>query len=96
MKTKTKSGKTPVYVNRYTCTILLFAIWITCFDGQYSWIKQYKLTKQLIEMEQEKKDVKNKLGDARMEYEELMNNKEKYAREKYFLSKPGEEVFIIQ
>lgn len=95
MKAK-KATKKASYFNRYTITILLFAIWISCLDGQYSWIKQYKLTKQLHEMKDEKEDVLLKLAEANEEYEELTNNKEKYAREKYFLSKPGEEVFIIE
>jgi len=73
-----------------------YAIWISCLDGQHSWIKQYKLTKQLSEMEDEKEDVILKLAQANEEYVELTTNKEKYAREKYFLSKPGEEVFIIE
>ena len=94
MKTKNTPNKAN-YINRYTCSILLFTVWISCIDGKYSWVKQYKLTKQLIEMEKEKKDVLLKLADAKKEYEELTTNKEKYAREKYYLSKPGEEVFII-
>lgn len=95
MKTKKTSKKVP-YLNRYTLTIVAFMIWISCIDSQYSWIKQFKLTKQLIEMEDEKEAVLEKLAEAKVEYEELTNNKEKYAREKYFLSKPGEEVFIIK
>ena len=84
------------YINRYTVTVLLFLIWISCIDGRYSWIKQYKLTKQLIEMEDEKKDVQEKLVIARAEYQELTENKEKYARERYYLRKTNEEVFIIK
>jgi len=95
MKTK-QSSKKISYINRYTLTIIAFMIWISCLDSQYSWIKQYKLTKQLMEMDDEKEEVLENLADAKIEYEELTNNKEKYAREKYFLSKPGEEVFIIK
>ena len=95
MKTKKKSKKTS-YLNRYTVTIVLFALWISCFDGKYSWVKQYKLTEQLVEMEKEKEDMLERLEEAKAEYIELTTNKEKYAREKYFLSKPGEEVFIIE
>ena len=84
------------YINRYTVTVFLFLIWISCIDGRYSWIKQYKLTKQLIEMEDEKKDVQEKLVIARAEYQELTENKEKYARERYYLRKTNEEVFIIK
>lgn len=95
MKTK-KSSKSSAYINKYTITILLFTVWISCLDGKYSWIKQYKLTEQLNEMDREKETVLVNLAEAKKEYEELTTNKEKYAREKYFLSKPGEEVFIIE
>ena len=84
------------YVNKYTITVVLFLIWISCIDGRYSWIKQYKLTKQLVEMEKEKEDVLEKLEVAREEYKELTENKEKFARERYFLRKSNEEVFIIK
>ena len=84
------------YVNKYTVTVIIFLIWISCIDGRYSWIKQYKLTKQLVEMQNEKEDVLVKLEEAREEYKELTENKEKYAREKYFLRKKNEDVFIIK
>lgn len=95
MKAK-KSSKSSAYINKYTITILLFTVWIACLDGKYSWVKQYKLTEQLNEMDREKETVLVNLAEAKKEYEELTTNKEKYAREKYFLSKPGEEVFIIE
>ena len=34
--------------------------------------------------------------EAKKEYADLMQNKEKFAREKYYISKPGEDVYIIE
>ncbi len=96
MKTKKTLKKKGVYFNKYTITIILFAIWISCLDTKYSWIKQYRLTKQIVEMENEREDVIKKLKQAKEEYHELTTNTEKYAREKYFLRKKDEEVFIIK
>lgn len=82
-------------INRYTVTSLLFLLWISVLDSKYSWIKQYKLTKQIESMELSQRMYEDKLASARITYDDLMSNKEKYAREKYFLSKKGEDVFII-
>jgi len=82
-------------INRYTITCLLFLLWIVVLDGKYSWIKQYKLTKELDKMEESEEMYIAKLAEAKIIYEDLMSNKEKYAREKYFISKKGEDVFIV-
>ena len=82
-------------INRYTLTCLLFLLWIVVLDSKYSWIKQYKLTKELHKMEESEEMYKTKLVEAEIIYADLMSNKEKYAREKYFISKKGEDVFIV-
>ena len=70
-------------------------LWIAVLDSKYSWIKQYKLTTELNKMEESEEMYKVKLAEAKIIYEDLMSNKEKYAREKYFISKKGEDVFIV-
>lgn len=84
------------WLNKYTLTILLFAVWITFLDGKFSLVKQFKLNRQIAEMEQTKEDYIEKVALAKAEYEDLISNPEKYAREKYFISKPGEVVYIIE
>lgn len=84
------------WVNKYTLTILAFMVWVTMLDGKYSWVKQYKLVRQLHKMEESKQDYMAKLLDARETYEDLMSNKEKFAREKYFIRKKGEDIYIIK
>lgn len=93
---KTKSKFNSKWVNRYSVTIVIFLLWVSLLDGKYSLIKQYKLTRQIQEMEDLKKDYSVQLEEAKAEYDVLVKNKEKYAREKYYLSKPGEDVFIIE
>lgn len=94
MKTKKKFNHK--WVNRYTITLTIFLFWILLLDGKYSLVKQYKLVRQINEMEQRKKEYTLMLEEVQSEYDVLIKNKEKYAREKYFLSKPGEDVFIIE
>jgi len=84
------------WVNRYTITVLVFSIWVAVLDSKYSWVKQYKLTRQLDKMEENKKEYELKLAEARITYDDLMSNKEKYAREKYFIRKQGEDIYIVK
>ena len=84
------------WVNRYTVTIAVFAVWITFFDGKYNLLKQYKLTRQIHELEEQKKLYGVNLEKAKKEYDDLLSNREKFAREKYFISKEGEDVYIIE
>lgn len=91
-----KFFSTKKMVNRYTITSLAFVIWILFLDGKYSWVKQYKLTKQLYKMEESKQDFEMKLIEARITYDDLMSNKEKFAREKYFIRKQGEDIYIVK
>ncbi len=82
-------------INRYTITAFLFLLWISILDSRYSWVKQYKLTIQLKKADARKKMYEQKLKEAKINYNDLMSNKEKYAREKYFIGKNGEDVYII-
>lgn len=83
------------WLNKYTLTVLIFLMWLAFFDGKYNMLKQRKLTHKVEKLEIEKQTELDKLESARLEYEEIMTDQEKYAREKYFLSKEGEDVFII-
>ena len=95
MKTNIKFPNSGV-VNKYTLTLSFFLVFITFFDSKYSLLKQHKLSNQIEELEVKRVEYEALLAEAQKEYEELINNKEKYARERYFISKEGEEVFIIE
>lgn len=84
------------WLNKYTLTIVAFAVWIVFLDGKFSVMKQFKLNKQITELKETKGEYINKVAVAKAEYNDLISNQEKYAREKYFISKEGEEVYIIE
>jgi cell division protein FtsB len=84
------------WLNKYTLTILCFVVWILFLDRKHSVVKQIKLNRQITELKNSERDYKVKLADARSEYADLTGNKEKFAREKYYISKKGEDVYIIQ
>lgn len=84
------------WLNKYSIAIFSFIIWIIFLDGKFSLVKQYKLTKQINELKESKQDYISKVVDAKAEYNDLMSNQEKYAREKYFIGKEGEDVYILK
>lgn len=84
-------------LNKYILTFGLFMIWMIFFDSTSFLV--------INEMNGEIKRYENQLNYYKTEYEKndqfyrkLMDNKEekeKYARENYFMKKPNEEIFIL-
>ena len=84
--------------NKYLLTLLLFALWILVFDKNnlINWVKQLK---NISQMESEKAFYEQGVISTGEKLQELQSNNdslEKFAREQYFLIKPGEEVFIVE
>ncbi len=87
----------PALKNRYVLTILGFVVWMFLFD-QNDVINQIKLKNQLYQLEKEKSYYKEQIEVTRSELENLLNDNEKlerFAREKYLMKKPNEELFVI-
>ncbi len=64
-------------------------------NGVISQLKHYR---ELNELEDEKVFYQQKKKDVERQWKEVMGNQqliEKYAREKYFMKKPKEELFVI-
>ena len=84
-------------LNKYTITIFAFLVWMIFFDSTSFLV--------INELNQEVKKYENQLEYYQEEYKKndrfykkLMNNKdekEKFARENYFMKKPDEEIFIL-
>ena len=85
------------FVNKYFVTIFLFFFWMVFFDSTSFLV--------INELNGEVNKYENQLAYYQTEYEKndqfykkLMNNKdekEKFARENYFMKKPNEEIFIL-
>ncbi len=83
--------------NRYAFTVLVFLIFITFFD-QNNLITQYSYRTQLKKLETEKDYFNKQIKTTRTELNELTKNPtslEKFAREKYFMKKANEEIFVF-
>lgn len=84
-----------VLLNKYLLAGFIFVIWVSFFDKN-SLITQYKLSRLLIELKHQKNYLVNEIEVTKSLKADLNKNVEKYAREKYYMKKPGERVFIIE
>lgn len=83
--------------NRFMIVTLVFLGYLLIFD-QYNFRAQYKLTSELSDLEKEKAFYKNEFHIDSINYHTLFHNKEnieKFARERFMMKKPNEDIFII-
>ncbi|MFM2394626.1 MAG: hypothetical protein RLZZ546_2608 [Bacteroidota bacterium] len=85
----------PRFVNKYSVVTFIFGIWV-CFIDTHSVWDSYQLSRTIDKLEKEKIQLKKDIEIAKMDRLDLEKNKEKYAREKYYMHKDNEEVFIIE
>ncbi len=76
---------------------MLFLFWMLFLDTNdiYS---QFQLRHKLNELKQEKRFYTQKIEEVKAERQQLLTDKdmlEKFAREKYFMKKDNEDLFII-
>ena len=80
--------------NRYLLVMLLFMLWMIIFDRANVW-QQYKLQRTVRKLERDKVYYRNKLVEVQKEKADMEDNKEKFAREHYFMKAADEDVFVI-
>lgn len=81
----------------YSIATVIFLVWMIFFDSN-DFITQYQMSKKLSDLEEDKEYYLQKIAEVQKDRTELMSNPElleKYAREKYYMKRPGEEVFIL-
>ena len=83
--------------NKYFLTIVGFAVWMMFFDRN-DMISQYEYLSQVNKLQQEKDFYTKEIATVQKDLKELdsnLNTVEKFAREKYFMKKDNEDVFVI-
>jgi cell division protein DivIC len=81
----------------FTLTAAGLLVWILLFDVNNIWT-QIKMYRELARLADEKEYYVQKLKEVETERREVMGNKklvEKFAREKYLMKRPNEEIFVI-
>ncbi len=91
-------GKLPSYIkNRYTITILLFIIWMLFFDRN-DFISAIKMKLELSRLEEQQEYYKQELQNTKQIQKAIFEhneNLEKFAREKFYMKKDDELLYVI-
>ena len=81
--------------NKYFLSIAVFASVLILFD-KHDLVTQWKLRGSVKRLEHDKAYYEQRIEQAKLDQENINNNKEQFAREKYHMHKSNEDVFIIQ
>lgn len=82
------------WLNKYTVTLLVFFIWMMFFD-KHNMLVQYQLHQTSSKLKSQILEDKQLLSEAKEELYVLQTHQLQYAREKYLMHKPDEEVFVV-
>ncbi|MCU0352602.1 MAG: septum formation initiator family protein [Cytophagales bacterium] len=87
----------PFVRNFYFATTAVFVVWMLLFDTN-DLISQFKLWRQVRRLEEDKAHYASEVQRVKKERDAVMGTPqslEKFARERYLMRKPTEEVFVI-
>jgi cell division protein DivIC len=98
MNIKASFNRIPVFLkNKYSITFFIFFIWLLFFD-ENNLLTQYELQREIYLLNEDKNYYQEEIKKLEESLNELMTNEEKlekFAREKYLMKKPNEDIFII-
>lgn len=83
--------------NRYVLVFIFFMVWILFLDN-YSYLEHRILDKEINEIENNINYYKTEIKKDSASIKQLKNNDrvEKYAREKYYMKRENEDIYIIE
>lgn len=84
-----------IFLDKYLLASAIFIVWVGFFD-QNSLMTQISLSRTLSDLKMERTFIQDEIERTRQKKEDLSRNKEKYARERFYMKKPGEQVFVIE
>ncbi len=83
--------------NKYIWVLLFFVSWMLFLDN-YSYLDHRLLNKQIQELEDNKEYYKEEINQDLKSIKSFKNPDqiEKYAREKYYMKRENEDIYIIE
>jgi cell division protein FtsB len=83
--------------NKYVWVLLFFASWMIFLDN-YSYFDHRILDNQIDELDDNKEYYQQEIKKDKKSIQQLKNpgQIEKYAREKYYMKKDSEDIYIIE
>ena len=85
----------PYFRNKYILVLAFFFVWMLFFD-KHNLFTQLKLQGMVEKLEQDQDYYSKKVKEAEQNRYDLEVNKEKFARERYYMQARDEDVFIIK
>lgn len=86
-----------VFKNKYLLTIIALAVWVIFFDKN-DLRTQIELRKEVKQLEEERNYYAHEIEGFTADMHDLTTNPktlEKFAREKYYMKRDNEEIFVI-
>lgn len=83
--------------NKYFLSVAAFIVWMLFFDRN-DMLSQYEFRSEVHKLQEEKDFYERETAKVKKDLDELntnLNTAEKFAREKYFMKKDNEDVFVI-
>ena len=81
-------------MNRYWLILAIFMLWMLFFDRGSFWT-QYKLSRSIKHLQADKVYYQNKMKELEQTRSDMQNDREKFARERYYMKTTDEDVFVI-
>ena len=83
--------------NMYILVLTIFVIWMAFFDTN-SLLIHLELRREIKKLEEQKEFLKGEIEKDKKVLETLSDKEEleKFAREKYYMKKDNEEIFLIE
>ena len=85
------------FKNIFLLIFIVFAVWMLFFDAN-SWFIHHELNSEIDKLEAEKEYYKKEIEKDKKAIKALSNDEgvERLAREKYYMKKENEDIFIIE
>jgi len=80
--------------NRYFMVSILFLAWMVFFD-KHDILTQFRLQATLERLKADKGYYQEKIEEAKADKIDIERDKEKFAREHYYMHKDDEDIFIF-
>ncbi len=94
-KVKTFSIRWQALLNKYALSLIFFILWISFFD-RHSLLYQIKLYKERQNLAVQKEYYQKQIQLTLQRTEEIDRNKEKFAREAFFMHRDDEDIYIFE
>lgn len=86
-----------IFKTRYSLVLYVFIGWMCFFDANNLFYR-LQIYSDLREARQQKEYYREELAEIKLEMQQLFSNDEsleRFAREKYFMKRPNEDVFVF-